>query len=185
MVELIARSPLPHLPLRIGALLLEETTPSALWLLAPFRQKEQALRAALGSGAPGWPAPGRVLSRGGIRMIWSGPREALWAGDTAPPEAAAGAAAMVAQSDGLCTLRLTGEDVAGCLARLVPVDLRPAAFGRGSAARSLLGHIPALLVRVAGGGVEIFVPRSMAEEAAHEIARAMHRMAGRAALAAR
>ena len=67
------------------------------------------------------------------------------------------------------------------LARLVPLDLAPDAFPAGSAARSLLRHLPLLLVR-AGDGFELLVPRSYAATAVRELAEAMRGVAARAGI---
>ena len=67
------------------------------------------------------------------------------------------------------------------LARLVPIDLDPAAFPPGSAARSMLGHVPLLLVN-GDDGFELLVPRSYARTAVEELATAMRGVAARAAL---
>lgn len=182
MVELIAKPAVEGLPLGRGGLLLEACTPPALWLVVPFRGQEKAVEKALPRGAPRWPGTGRMSERGGLRLIWHAPREVLWAGALPPPEALSACAMLVEQSDGLVALRLSGRDVAGCLARLVPVDLREEALGPGRVARSLLGHLPALFLRGANGSVEIFLPRSLAREGCDEITRAMGRAEARAAL---
>ena len=67
------------------------------------------------------------------------------------------------------------------LARLVPVDL--AGLARGQVARSLLGHMMALLRRTGAQELEVWVFRSMAATAVHEIGTAMRSLAARAALA--
>ena len=64
------------------------------------------------------------------------------------------------------------------LARLVPLDLDPARFPAGSAARSLLRHVPLLLL-AREAGFDLLVPRSYARTAVHELAAAMRAVAAR------
>ena len=71
-----------------------------------------------------------------------------------------------------------GRDV---LARLVPLDLSPAACPKGSARRTLLGHMSCLILHPGGAAFEILVFRSMAHSAVHELTRAMTAVAARRA----
>ena len=66
------------------------------------------------------------------------------------------------------------------LARLVPLDLRPASFADGAAARSLLGHMSLAIRRTGAAGFELLVFRSMAATAVHEIGAAMTSVAAQA-----
>ncbi len=69
------------------------------------------------------------------------------------------------------------------LARLVPLDLAGAAFPAGTAARSLLRHVPLLIV-AGEAGFELLVPRSYARTAVEELGAAMRGVEARAALTA-
>ena len=62
------------------------------------------------------------------------------------------------------------------------LDLDPARFPAGSAARSLLRHVPLLLV-AREAGLDLLVPRSYARTAVHELATAMRTVAARRAIA--
>jgi sarcosine oxidase subunit gamma len=116
--------------------------------------------------------------RGG-RLIWAG--FGLWLLQAADPgERLAGLAAVTDQSDAWCGLALSGPAAPEVLARLVPLDLDPAAFTPGAAARSLLRHVPLLIV--AGDGFELFVPRSYGRTAVGDLVAAMRGVAARAAL---
>ena len=169
------------LPVRAGALTLEPAAVEAITQLMPFAGRAEAVSEALRNVyGVGLPAPNRVEAAGGLRLVWSGLDEALALG---PPVAVEGAA-VLDQSDGWAPLMLTGEQAPDVLARLCPVDLRPSAFGPGSAARTMLGHASVLLVAEAEG-VLILVPRSMATHAVEEIGRAMEAVAARASLAER
>lgn len=83
------------------------------------------------------------------------------------------------QSDGWAALDLTGSGWEEVLARLCPLD--PAAIAPGSAQRSEVGHLMALVVGIEGG-VRIFVMRSFARHLHHEVAIAMRSVAAQAAL---
>ncbi|MFW5881818.1 MAG: sarcosine oxidase subunit gamma, partial [Roseicyclus sp.] len=67
------------------------------------------------------------------------------------------------------------------LARLTPIDLGEAAFAPGHAARTMLGHMSCLLLRLEADRFGLMVFRSMAGTAAHELDRAMRLAAARAA----
>ena len=79
-------------------------------------------------------------------------------------------------------MRIQGPGAEDVLARLVPLDLRFAAFPEGAVARSGLNHMPMLLLREAGEAFQIMVFRSMAGSAVHELALAMKAYVARAAL---
>jgi hypothetical protein len=81
-------------------------------------------------------------------------------------------------SDAFAGLALEGRDAAAVLARLVPVDLDPAAFPSGAAARTLLRHVPLVLV-ASERGFGLLVPRSCAASAVAEIVVAMRAVAAR------
>jgi heterotetrameric sarcosine oxidase gamma subunit len=81
-------------------------------------------------------------------------------------------------SDAFAELALEGRDAAAVLARLVPVDLDPAAFPAGAAARTLLRHVPLVLV-ASERGFGLLVPRSYAASAVAEIVVAMRAVAAR------
>lgn len=150
--------------------------------IAPFRGQEGAVAAALAPLGLAFPAPGQALAgAAGARILWAGRGTAFLIG-AAPPPALAGIAAVTDQSDGWAGLRLEGPDHAAVLARLVPLDLRPAAFPAGRAARAPLNHVPALFTRAGPEAVELWVFRSMAATAVHELETAMIRVAARAAL---
>ena len=94
-----------------------------------------------------------------------------------------GLAALADQTDAWAGLALAGPDAEAVLARLVPLDLAPQAFPEGAAARSMLRHLPLLIVRGAEG-FELLVPRSSAATAVREVGEAMRGVAARAALGA-
>jgi len=91
-------------------------------------------------------------------------------------------AALTDQSDAWAVFSLQGHGVEDVLARLTPLDLNRAVFKRGHAARSLLGHMSAVILRTGENTFEIMVFRSMARTAVHELETAMRAVAARDAL---
>ena len=110
--------------------------------------------------------------------MWVGPGRALLIG-RATPEGLAADAAVVDLSDAQVVLVLEGPAARDVLARLVPLDLRDAAFPDGSAARSLVNHMTATVARVGAEAWEVMAMRSMAATLVHEIAAAMRGVAAR------
>ena len=145
--------------------------------VAPFAGQEAAVAARLGVALP---PPGRAqaLPAGARRL--GGDRALARRG---PRQVAGldGLAALTDQTDAWAGLALAGPDAEAVLARLVPLDLAPQAFPAGAAARSLLRHLPLLIVRQPEG-FELLVPRSYAATAVRELGEAMRGVAARAAL---
>ena len=149
------------LPVRHGGLTLEEVPMGPVTGVAPLRGCDLSL-----------PAPGTWRDEGERRTIWAGLDQWLVAG----PAPDAPGAAVTDQSDAWCRVRLSGPGVDDVLARLTPLD--PAALTDGTCARSLVGHMNALLLRD-GAAVEIWAMRSMAGSLVHEVERAMRGVAAR------
>lgn len=173
MVDLVETPALTGLPVRRGAAVLAALDPGPVWSIAPYPGRD--LSAAL---APlHFPAPGEVVEGGGMRLVWAGRDMAFLTG--APAPALDGLAAVTDQRDGWVWVTLTGADAAAVLARLCPLDLRAAAFPVGTSARSVLQHLPALLVRVGDQAFQIATYRSMAATLLHEVEAAMRAVAAR------
>lgn len=170
MGNLIATSAASGLcPVAIGSLRLTERTP-ALTSVSPFKGKKTAVRKALGH----WPAPNEAKGN----VLWAGRNLAFVVGECAD---LAGLAATTDQTDAWTALTLEGDDLEAVMARLTPLDMRT--LGAGATARGLLGHMSALYHRTQTG-MDIYVFRSMAHTAVHEITHAMTSVAARAALSA-
>lgn len=147
--------------------------------IAPFRGRERAVSAALKAIGLSFPSPGRMLRKGEARVLWWGRGQALLIGAEPPPELL-GQAALTDQGDGLAGFALEGPAAEAVLARLVPIDVRPAAFPRDATARTLLFHMTCSLTRTGARTFEILVMRSMAATAAHDLAGAMRSVAAQA-----
>lgn len=167
MAELDPVNPLAALlPLEVGEHRIEALPQSRVTALSPFVTK-------------GLPAPDRAEARPGGLLLWAG--RGLWLAVGTPPADLAPGTPTVDETDTWAVLRLVGPAPDAVLARLVPIDLRPLHFAPGHVAKSLVGHVAALIHRpaVAPEALEIWLPRSVAAHALHEIAAAARALAAR------
>lgn len=173
MTDLIARPATEGLglPLTLGTCTLIAAPETPRTSVAPFAGQAAAVAALLNAPL----SVGNATALGPGRLIWTGLGQWLLEGID-PPAGLGAHAALTDQSDGWTALRLTGPDAGRVLARLTPLDLARAVFPPGSAARSLLGHVPVILIAVPEG-VDLLVMRSFTATAAHEIAIAMRAVA--------
>ena len=183
MADLKATDPFAGLglPITAAGFRLEPCAAGPITAVAPFPGRVEKADALLRAIGLGFPQPGQVIAAGAARAVWAGRTTAFLMG-AAPPEGLAENAALTDQGDGWAGLHLTGEGAETVLARLVPLDLRPGPFPPGSAARSLLNHMPCLILRVTVAAFEIYVFRSMAGTAVHDLAEAMRGVTARAAV---
>ena len=176
-----------HLPLTHGGAMLGAGAAGALVSIASFRDRKAAVAAILNDhlGAT-LPEPGQVAEGASGRVIWMGLGQSF----AELPETAAADlmaalaphAAVTDQSDGWAALALTGPHARAVLARLIPLDLDPAAFPPGRVARTQLRHMMCALLATEGG-FRILVLRSFARTAVHDLGTAMAAVAARAELA--
>lgn len=180
--DLIATSPLDG---RAPQVLAGTTLAEAAWRpvtsVAPFAGQEKALARALKGIGLSFPEPGRFVAAGDVRMVWTGREQAFLIG--AAPEGLSPHAALTEQSDGWATLLLSGPLAEAALTRIVPIDVRSAAFPPGHAARVPFNHMSSIVLRTGENSFEIMVFRSMAPTAWHEAETALTALAARAALA--
>lgn len=181
MASLEAKSPAAGLlPVSIGTVRLSEATTAPIWSVSPFRGREAAVSAALEAAlGAGLPAPNRTTTGGAARIVWTGTWHTVL---VLGAEIRVEGAAVVDQSDAWTWLVLEGDGAREVLARLTPVDLRDGVFAVDHAARTLLFHMTATLMRTGEARWEILVFRSMARTAVHDLTAAMRDVAGRAAL---
>ncbi len=147
----------PRLPTLTGCTL-RALPPVRITSVAPYPGQTEALRARL----DGFPAPGEVLTVQGIDLVWAGRDLAFAFGDDLPDGLDA-FCALTDQSDGWCGFALQGTGAEALLARRLPFDLRNMP-SQGSA-RSVLDHLPVLVLRRASDRFEIWVWRSMVQNA--------------------
>jgi len=176
VADLIATPAVSGLPQTVGAARLSAFDPGPVTAIAPYPGRD--LTAAL--SPLHFPAPGEVVAQGAARLIWAGRETAFLTGAPAPD--LTGLAAVTDQSDGWVWLVLEGRDTLAVLARLCPLDLRRAAFPVNRAARSLLQHLPVLMVRTGEESFQIAGYRSMAATLVHELKTAMQAVAARESL---
>lgn len=179
MADLKATAAVGGLPLTCGRASLDIGEPGVVTSVAPYPGGE--VNTGLATLGLTFPAPGTINAHGGARIIWAG-RDLAFLIGAAAPEGLARQAALTDQSDGWVWMHLTGGDARAVLARLTPLDLRDGVFPTGHVARSMIGHMQAILIRNAPEAYEIAVFRAMAGTLLHEIAQAMRAVAARAAL---
>jgi sarcosine oxidase subunit gamma len=178
MTTLIATSPADGLtPLDADGTTLIELPMTRITSIAPFRGQQTAVSKALKPLGFGFPAPNQSLAKGTVRLIWTGQDQAFLIGAEAP---SLPGAATTDQSDGWALFRLEGPLAKAALARLVPLDLRAAAFAIDATARTLLFHVPLSITRTGPQAFDLMVFRSMAATAVHELSVAMTSVAAQA-----
>lgn len=178
MASLIEKPPADGLlPVTVGALGLNAVDPGRITSVAPFRGRMADTDAALRRMGLGFPAPNTALQSGDAGILWTGRDQAFLFG--ADPEPLAGLAALTDQTDGWAAMHLWGEGWRDALARLVSIDLRPQAFGKGAIARTGLNHMQSVIWCDSGAGATILVFRSMVATAVHELQTAMQSVAAR------
>lgn len=176
MADLIPGGPLADMTaVEAAGCILEPLVLGPVAAILPFSGREAALDGVLRARGLGFPGPGCSLEVADTRIVWSGRAAALMIGAPAP---ALAEAAVIDQTDGWAGMGLSGPGAEAVLARLVPLDLRTAAFPEGATARSLLGHVQVLILRRAGG-FELLVPASYGRFAWHEVEKALRGVAAR------
>lgn len=164
------------LPVTIGGVSLTEVAPDRLMSVAPFAGQQQAVVARLQSQIGlGLPPANRSVGQDGVTVQWFGHGVWLVWADVSLD----GVAAVTDQTDAWAVVAMTGAGGVDVLARLVPIDLRPAQFKIGHTARTLLGHISVAITRKGADAFEIMVMRSMAGTLVHELSVAMQGVATR------
>lgn len=151
-----------RLPVMLEGCDLRALPPARITALAPYPGQ----MAAVGGHLGGFPDPGGVVTAGNLRLVWAG-RDLVFAFGTGLPDSVEAFCAVTDQSDGWAGLALQGPGAEALLARHLPFDLRR--LPAPGAARSLLGHVPALIMRTQTHAFEIWVWRSMARSALHEL----------------
>ncbi len=185
MPELIAKGPFAgREKLARAGVALVPLPPGPIWSIALRPGGAARVAAILTEAGLAFPAPGTWNEARGRRIAWTGREQAFLFGDLPEGLAPGGeGAAVTDQSDGWAGLRVEGAGVVAALARLVALDLRPAAFPPGSAARTAVNHMPAVILRLETETFEILVFRSMADTLWHEMLGVLDRLAAREASA--
>ncbi|WP_341366557.1 sarcosine oxidase subunit gamma [Yoonia sp. BS5-3] len=177
MVKLIAKPAcVPGVPLRIGDVEAVEVIYDQLFSVAPFQMQQsavsEALKAQIGLGLT---PLGRRKTKDNVTVQWFG--HGVWL--VTAPVSLTGMAAVTDQSDAWAVVKICGTQMIDVLARLVPIDLRPAHFKTGYSARTMAGALHIAITRVDAHNCEIMVMRSMAATLMHELETVMRRVAAR------
>lgn len=174
MVDLMAAGPAQGiLPLDVAGFSIRAADVGHLTHVAPFAGQAAALDGALRAAhGLGWPAPNRSLDAAPGRIIWFG-REAAMLIGPAPGAALADHAALADQSDAWAAIEVQGAGIEDVLARLVPVDTRPASFDQGHTLRSQIQHMNGSITRLGPDRVLFLVFRSMAATLVHDLQEAI------------
>lgn len=111
----------------------------------------------------------RQIAAEELTFIWAGPDQWLVLSAAVKPgfeqslrQIVDDVACVTDQSDGRAIVRLSCALAHEALARLVPIDLHPLAFGADATALTLAGHIPVQIWRTGDGGFDIACLRSYA-----------------------
>jgi heterotetrameric sarcosine oxidase gamma subunit len=174
--ELIAKSALEGRRLTVGTVMLAEVDLGRVTSIALFPGGGKAVARGLKALGLAMPEPNSFAEKKGARIIWTGREQAFLTGADCP---ALEGAAVTDQTDGWTVLALSGAGAVDVLARLVPMDLRLAAFSVGGALRTQLNHMNVIILRTGDHAFEIMAFRSMARTAWHELEAAMQMLAAR------
>jgi sarcosine oxidase subunit gamma len=174
--DLIAKAALAEAGLALGGLTLALKDPGPITSVAVFPGGAKAVAKGLKPLGLAFPAPNRFVDGKAARLIWTGRDQAFLTGIAPPP---LDGAALTDQTDAWAVLALSGAGAVEVLARLVPLDLRLAAFPVGRVARTGLNHMNAVILRTGDYALELMVFRSMARTAWHELETTMHMVAAR------
>ena len=175
MTKLIATTPCAGLsPLQIGAVTLSEIVIGPMWSVAPLKGKNNATASALGVTLP---KPNRVSKTEELRVVWAGHGTYFVSAPSLPNLERL--AAVTEQGDGWAALSLSGHAARDVLARLTPLDLRESVFKTGHTARTLIGHMTAMVTRTGRQQYEVMVMRSMAQTLVEEVSQAARHVATR------
>ena len=177
MPELIAKSALEGRSLNLGGVSLAEVDVGPITSVAVLPGGAKTVARGLKALGLAMPEPNTFVEKKGLRIVWTGREQAFLIGAESP---VLEGAAVTDQSDGWAVLSLSGPAAADVLARLVPMDLRLSACPVGTALRSQLNHMNAVILRTGDYAFEIMVFRSMARTAWHELETATHMVAARA-----
>jgi sarcosine oxidase subunit gamma len=177
--ELIAKSALEGRSLALGGVTLAEVSVGPITSVAVLPGGAKTVAKGLKALGLAMPAPNRFTEKNGARIVWTGREQAFLIGAEA---VVLEGAAVTDQSDGWAVLGISGVAAVDVLARLVPVDLRLGAFPVGSAVRTGLNHMNAVILRVGDYAFDVMVFRSMARTAWHELENTMSMVAARAGM---
>ena len=142
---------------------LSERRLASLWLIAawPERLAQTGAAAAQAAGVDTAPGPNIYATGPGGTLLRVEPLKWLLVGEgeIAQPALDAADGTVLELSHARTVIHVAGPNAAGLMARMVSLDLRPAAFPDGSVASTGLHHM-GVTILARDGGFDIFVLRS-------------------------
>jgi len=142
---------------------LTERPITSVWLIAgwPDRLAAAGKAAAKAAGVPAAPGPGASATGPGGTLLRTEPLKWLLVGEGDIPRPALDEAdgAVLELGHARTVIHVAGPRAAELMARMVPVDLRPAKFAEGAVASTTLHHL-GVTIMARADGYDIFVLRS-------------------------
>jgi heterotetrameric sarcosine oxidase gamma subunit len=142
---------------------LSERHLASLWLIAawPDRLAETGAAAAKAAGVDAAPGPGASATGKGGTLLRAEPLKWLLVSEDeiARPALDAADGTVLELSHARTAIHVSGPKALDLMARMVPLDLRPAAFPEGSVANTGLHHV-GVTILARDGGFDILVLRS-------------------------
>ncbi|MGR3715778.1 MAG: sarcosine oxidase subunit gamma [Thermohalobaculum sp.] len=142
---------------------LSERCLTSLWLIAawPGRLAETGAAAAKAAGVGAAPGPGLSATGEGGTLLRAEPLKWLLISEDeiARPALDAADGTVLELSHARTVIHVSGANALDLMARMVPLDLRPAAFPEGSVANTGLHHVGVTIV-ARDGGFDLMVLRS-------------------------
>ncbi|MEL6476908.1 MAG: hypothetical protein AAFR17_06215 [Pseudomonadota bacterium] len=168
MVERISALDGLEMPLHFGPdLTLFERRVGSIWQITAWHGQvaEAGAVAAAACGVAEAPAALSALTGAQGDLLRIDPLRWLWVSETPQPMPGTdGAGTVLDLSHARTVIRVEGAAMPDLMARMVPLDLRPAAFGPGQVATSGIHHVAVMLQGQAGqgqvGAVDLFCFRS-------------------------
>ncbi len=178
MAKLVAKSPCAGLlPVTHGRVTLRELTFDRITSVAPFKGKEKVVSSALEKAVgAGLPDIGRLVTGREGQICWT-QQEQYFVFDAELPRLNA---AVTDQSDAWACVALEGDGTRDVLARLCPLNF--CAMTEGDVARSLIGHMSAIIIW-RSDGYDLMVFRAFAPTLVHELETIMRSIAAQAQIA--
>jgi heterotetrameric sarcosine oxidase gamma subunit len=142
---------------------LSERHLASLWLIAawPERLAETGAAAAKAAGVDAAPGPGASVTGEGGTLLRAEPLKWLLVSEdeNARPALEANDGTVLDLDHARTVIHVSGPNALDLMARMVPLDLRPAAFPEGSVANTGLHHVGVTIV-ARDGGFDVLVLRS-------------------------
>jgi heterotetrameric sarcosine oxidase gamma subunit len=142
---------------------LSERHIASAWLIAAWPQRLAATgaAAAIAAGVATAPGPGASATGPGGTLLRIEPLKWLLIGahETAHPALDAADGTVLELSHARTVIHVSGPKVLDLMARMVPLDLRPASFPEGSVTNTALHHL-GVTILARDGGFDILVLRS-------------------------